>query len=219
MDPALRRAWTEIISADDYETHMAAIGQAQGAARLTAWLLAEARLAADSRITIAGAGTGQMFDFLDSALFAPHKLTCADLNPAFLARLRERLARNGLRAAIAQDDLENPRLAPDADLLLATLVLEHIDWRVGVRSICELRPRMCGLIMQVNPPDMPSAITPGRALPPSIRASMEICHPVLLSRTELIACFEMCGFSCRRRNSLAVADGKELQALLFVRVP
>jgi len=42
MDPALRHAWTEIISADDYETHMAAIGQAQAAASLTEWLLTEA---------------------------------------------------------------------------------------------------------------------------------------------------------------------------------
>ena len=35
MDPELRRAWTEIVTADDYERHMAAIGQAQAAAELT----------------------------------------------------------------------------------------------------------------------------------------------------------------------------------------
>jgi hypothetical protein len=217
MDPALRHAWTEIISADDYETHMAAIGQAQAAASLTAWLLAEARLAADSRITIVGAGTGQMFDFLDTALFLPYKLTCADLNPVFLARLEGRLAKTALRAAVAQDDLENTRLAPEADLLLTTLVLEHIDWRAGVRSICQLRPRMCGVIMQVNPPDMLSAVTPGRALPRSMQAAAETWHPVLLRAEELISSFEVYGFSCRRQTSLGVADRKELQALLFDR--
>src|SRR6185503_8361208 len=98
MDPALRRAWTEVISADDYEAHMAAIGQAQAAAALTEWLLAESALRHCSRVTIAGAGTGQMFDFLDAAPFLSHELTCTDLNPAFLARLRERLTRKGLSA-------------------------------------------------------------------------------------------------------------------------
>jgi hypothetical protein len=217
MDPALRHAWTEIISADDYEAHMAAIGQAQAAAALTEWLLRESKLRPGSRITIVGAGTGQMFDFLDASHFVPHELTCADLNPVFLTRLRERLTKNGLRAAIAQDDLENTRLPPQADLLLATLLLEHIDWRAGVRSICGLSPRMCGLIMQVNPPDMVSAVTPGRALPPSIRAASDIWRPVLLSAVELISSFETFGFSCQRQNSLGVADRKELQALLFVR--
>jgi len=147
MDPALRHAWTEVISADDYETHMAAIGQAQAAAALTEWLLTEARLPFGSLITIAGAGTGQMLEFLDTALLLPHKLTCADLNPAFLERLRKRLSKHGLHATTVQDDLENTDLAPNADFLLATLVLEHIDWRRGVRSIGQLRPRMCGIIM------------------------------------------------------------------------
>ena len=59
MDPALRHAWTEIISTEDYETHMAAIGQAQAAASLTEWLLAEAQLEAGSQITIVGAGAGR----------------------------------------------------------------------------------------------------------------------------------------------------------------
>ncbi len=217
MDPALRHAWTEVISADDYETHMAAIGQAQAAARLTEWFMAEAGLAADSRITIAGAGTGQMFGFLDTALFLPHQLMCADLNPAFLARLEMRLRKHGLNTEIAQDDLENTHLAPGADLLLATLLLEHIDWRAGVRSICQLRPRMCGVIMQVNPPDMRSAVTPGRALPPSMQAAMETCHPVLVPASELVSLFEMYGFGCRGRNSRDVADGKKLEALLFIR--
>jgi hypothetical protein len=217
MDPALRHAWTEVISADDYETHMAAIGQAQAAASLTEWLLTEAHLASGSRITIAGAGTGQLFDFLDAALFRPHQLTCADLNPAFLARLEMRLRKHGVSATIAQDDLENTYLAPGADLVLATLVLEHIDWRAGVRSICQLSPQICGIIMQVNPPDVRSAITPGRVLPPSMRAAAETCHPVLLTAGELISTFEMYGFACRARNSIEVADRKELQALLFAK--
>ena len=70
MDPSLRQAWTEIVTADDYEEHMASIGQAQAAAELTEHLIRSASLTASGRITIAGAGTGQMFDFLAPATFA-----------------------------------------------------------------------------------------------------------------------------------------------------
>jgi len=217
MDSTLRRAWTEVISADDYETHMAAIGQAQAAALLTEWVVGEAELQSDSRILIVGAGTGQMFDFLDAALFRPHRLTCADLNPAFLGRLEERLMKHGLDAEIAQDDLENTHLASGAELLLATLVLEHIDWRVGVQSICRLRPRLCAIIMQVNPPEMEAAVTPGRVLPPSMGAAAETWRPVLLSREELISSFEACGYRCRGERSVDVADRKQLRALCLSR--
>ena len=55
MDPELRRAWTCIVTADDYEEHMAAIGQAQAAAELTQHLVRSASLQPGSRITIAGA--------------------------------------------------------------------------------------------------------------------------------------------------------------------
>src|SRR5581483_3615065 len=67
MDAALRRAWTTIVIPDDYEQHMASIGQAQAAARLTTQIIAWAQLTPGSRITVAGAGTGQMLDHLDAA--------------------------------------------------------------------------------------------------------------------------------------------------------
>jgi len=73
MDPSLRQAWTEIVTADDYEEHMASIGQAQAAAELTKHLIRSASLTAGGRITIAGAGTGQMFDFLAPAIFCPYR--------------------------------------------------------------------------------------------------------------------------------------------------
>jgi hypothetical protein len=35
MDPELRHAWTGIVTVEDYEEHMASIGQTQAAAELT----------------------------------------------------------------------------------------------------------------------------------------------------------------------------------------
>jgi hypothetical protein len=84
MDDALRRAWTRIVTPEDYEEHMARIGQAQAGADLTRYLIGSACLAHGARIVIAGAGTGQALDFLDPALLQPFRLTFTDLSARFL---------------------------------------------------------------------------------------------------------------------------------------
>jgi SAM-dependent methyltransferase len=194
---------------------MASIGQAQAAAELTQRLIQSASLRPDSRITIAGAGTGQMFDFLAPAVFGPHRLTCADINPVFLARLRARLARHGLEAEILEDDIERTALIPGPDLLLATLLLEHIAWASGVETLARLRPRACGIILQENPPDMTAAVTPGRRLPRSIAKAVETAHPTLVPRDDLILAMTEKGYPCRQTEVREVADGKRLVGLLF----
>ena len=215
MDAALRLAWTKTVVPADYELHMAAIGQAQAAADLTRWLIESAGPRAAGRIVIAGAGTGQMFDFLDPAVFRPYRLVCADLNPVFLARLRQRLARQGLKADLLVDDIERSALAPRPALLLATLLLEHIDWRRGVETFAALRPNACGVILQENPPEMTTAVTPGRRLPLSMAKAMETARPLLVPCDLLITAMAENGYTCRDRAARKVADGKRLLALLF----
>jgi hypothetical protein len=217
MDQELRRAWTEIVVADDYEEHMAAIGQAKAAAELTRYLIEAASLETGSRITVAGAGTGQMFDLLPAAVFDPYRLTVSDLNPFFLERLRERLTRHGLDAEILMDDIERTALPPGCDFVLATLLLEHIDWRRGVETFAALRPRMCGIVLQENPPDMKTAVTPGRRLPSSIAKAVETAHPALVPREDLIAAMAKRAYDCTASSVRDVADGKRLVALLFSR--
>ena len=215
MDPELRRAWTEIVTAEDYDEHMRAIGQAQAAAELTQWLLGSAELSEGARVTVAGAGTGQMLDFLSADALRPHRLTFADLNPGYLAQLRERLMRNGLDGIVVMDDFEETRLAAGMDLLLATLLLEHIEWRRGVESIARLRPRVCGIVMQENPPGMTTSVTPGRRVPPSLAKAMETAHATLLVQEELVAAMAERGFALKGSAAREVADGKRLVALLF----
>lgn len=217
MDPDLRCAWTQIVTAEDYEEHMASIGQAQAAAELTQHLIQSASLRPGSRILIAGAGTGQMFDFLAPEVFRPYRLTCTDLNPVFLARLRERLQRHGLEAEIREDDIERTELAPEADLLLSTLLLEHIDWLQGVDAFARLRPQTCGIVLQENPTNMSTAVTPGRRLPPSIAKAVQTAHPTLVSRDDLIAAMSGRSYACREIEVREVADEKRLVGLLFGR--
>jgi hypothetical protein len=215
MDPELRRAWTEIVTAEDYEAHMSAIGQARAAAELTTAFVAMAALPPGSRIAIPGAGTGQMFDYLDAAIFQPHRLSCADLNPSYLALLRQRLIQVGMRAELIEDDFEETALAPYPDLLLATLLLEHIDWRLGVRSIARLRPRACAIILQENPPGMETAVTSGRTLPPSVAKAVETAHPVLVPQRDLIALMRGSGYTWTDQSSRNVPDSKRLVGLFF----
>lgn len=215
MDEELRRAWSEIVVADDYEQHMAAIGQAQAAAELNRHLIEAASLKAGACIIVAGCGTGHMFDLLPPALFQPYQLIVSDLNARFLARLQERLIRQGLKAERVVDDIERSALAPGCDLLLATLLLEHIDWQRGVEAFVKLMPRMCGIVLQENPPDMKSAVTPGRRLPPSMAKAMETARPALVPREDLIAAMANRAYDCIGNSIRDVADGKRLVALLF----
>jgi hypothetical protein len=53
MDSNLRLAWTQIVTAEDYDEHMAAVGQAQAAAALTVELIQKAALHEGSRPTYA----------------------------------------------------------------------------------------------------------------------------------------------------------------------
>src|SRR6266849_6508841 len=194
MDSSLRLAWTQIVTGEDYEEHMAGIGQAQAAAELTRHMVQFAETPDGGRVVIVGAGAGQMLDFLEPTLFRPFRLTCTDLNRRFRDRLEERLTRLRLSATVLEDDIEQTALEPGPDLLLATLVLEHIDWRRGVEVFAGLRPAACGIIIQENPPGMTSSVTPGRRVPPSIARAVETAHATLVPYDELVAALEARGY-------------------------
>lgn len=215
MNSSLRLAWAEILTGEDYDEHMAVIGQAEAAAELTAALIQDADLPAGSRVVIAGAGTGQMFGLLNPALFQPFALICTDINLKFLARLRARLLRQNLNAFLLADDIERTSLLLAPDLLLAVLLLEQIDWRNGAEAIAALRPARCGIVIQENPAGMTSAVTPGRPIPASMAAAFKAAQPKLVPRDELLAAFDARGYRCVRACAHEVADGKQLVSLLF----
>ena len=215
METSLRRAWTEIITGDDLDQHLAAVGQAQAGAELAAWMLRNAAPPAGGRVVIAGAGTGQMLDFLNADLLRPFELTFTDLNPTFLKRLMERLQQHRLSGTVLEDDIERTAIEPAPDLLLVTLVLEHIDWRRGVESIAALGPVACGIVIQENPSGIP--ITPSRGFPPSLAEAFTTAHFTLVPLQELIAAFAARGFVCRETWPRDVADGKKLVGVLFAR--
>src|SRR5512139_2279081 len=110
MKPSLREVWRAQISADDYDAHMAAVGQAQANARLVERFI-ERWLTPPARILVAGAGTGQMFDYARRELFDGFALTCTDLSAGLLTRLEQRLAGRRLtNVTTVVDDLEQTQL-------------------------------------------------------------------------------------------------------------
>jgi SAM-dependent methyltransferase len=215
VETSLHRAWTEIITGDDLDQHLAAVGQAQAGAELAAWMLRSAAPPAGGRVVVAGAGTGQMLDFLNADLLRPYDLTFTDLNPAFLKRLMERLKEHRLSASVLEDDIEQTAIEPAPDLLMVTLLLEHIDWRRGVESIAALGPAACGIVIQENPSGIP--IMPSRGFPPSLAEAFATAHFTLVPRQELIALFAARGYACPDTWTRDVADGKKLAGMLFVR--
>jgi SAM-dependent methyltransferase len=165
---------------------------------------------AGSRVLIAGAGTGQMFDFLPAALFAGCQLICSDVSQRLLKRLHERV-----KSETVVDDIEDSRLDPGFGLVIVVLVLEHVDSRKALASIARLAPERLIIVIQENPSQMNSALTPGRVVPESLRGSPQDEQPRLINYLELCAEVGKYGFSVQSRLEIPVADGKKMVGVMF----
>lgn len=203
----LRDAWRGGVKAHDYEAHMAAIGQAQANAEH----LAEFARGSEGRLLVAGCGPGQFFDFLqDGALDGRRPVFC-DINPEFLRALRVRCP----NADCVADDLEQSSLREQFEAACATLVLEHTDWKAVAATLARLAPQVM-LVIQINPPEMATAVSPGRT-PPGSMAAFKHVHPNLIDESDLVAEMGRLGLAVRSRSPKAVADGKTMLALTFER--
>jgi len=203
----LRDAWTHQVQAEDYELHMARIGQAEANASLVEELLGKDALPAGSRILIAGAGTGQI---LSAELLAPYEVICSDVNQSFLDLLRTRLT-----CEAVLDDIEDTKLTPGYALILLVLVLEHVDWRAALRSVVSLKPERIAIVIQSNPPEMTHAVSPGRTPPGTMQVFANEARPHLIPEQDLKTELAEYGFECRYRTHRDVQDGKQMIGLLF----
>ena len=88
---SLRGAWQELITIEDYERHMAAVGQVQANASLLQELFLDYAPRVGARILFAGAGTGQYLDYLPANRLGRYRTTFADINASYVARLAGRL--------------------------------------------------------------------------------------------------------------------------------
>lgn len=217
MSDARREAWTKLIRPEDYETHMAAVGQAQANAKLVENYFRVQPIEANSSILFLGAGTGQMFQFVSPAFLLPFEITFTDINPTYLKWLSERLrSTTTLRYTTTVDDLENSQLGKSFSLLVAVLVLEHVDWRAAVAHLAKLAQDNILIVLQENPSPHSTAINASRRITGTMNVLVHV-HPQLVPRQELVSELGLFGFASAYYEEKLVADGKKMLALGFQR--
>jgi hypothetical protein len=213
----LRDAWSRTITAEDYEAHMAAIGQAQANAALVAEYLQAQPPSRHASLLFAGAGTGQMFEYVSPEILLPFNVTFTDINAGYLNRLRTRLARTpGLRYSTVVDDLEQTTLSRRFDLVVAVLVLEHVEWRSGLATLSKLTERELFVVIQEDPPNDAMALTAIRDIPETMKVFREV-YPTRIASSDLQSEMKRHGFRRTYAAHKMVADGKKMQALGFWR--
>ncbi len=215
MNPrTLRDAWT-LITADDYDRHMASVGQAEANADIVRELFETRPPAVGAAILFVGAGTGQMFDFVSPDFLRPFSTTFTDINERYLRKLRGHLRScPGVRAQAVVDDIENSALRGSFALIIAVLVLEHVDVARAVAAMCRLASERVFVVLQENPADLPQALT---REPVGSMAVFRELQPHLVSSVEIERCFAAQGFCREWTTSRSVLDQKKLVGIEFRR--
>jgi len=219
MNRKLREAWLTKIDATDYETHMATIGQAQANAEHLKEFFDRANLPPKSRVLFSGAGGGQWLEYVSPDFLWALSVTFSDINADYLRLLARRLEKfRKLTAHFQVDDVESSKLPGNYDAVIAVLVLEHVDWRKAVGTMCRLCSDRILTVIQENPPALASAVTPSRPVAGTMSVFKEV-HPFLLSKTKLAAEFAARGFVQTFQAEKSVLDEKKMLALEFRRGP
>jgi len=219
MNPALRQAWSAVIQADDYDRHMAAVGQAEANAGLIRQMVRGARLPAGANVLLPGAGTGQMFDYITPESLGNLSLTFTDIREAFLGRLIARLGRlKYTRYRAVVDDVERTHLGRGFDAVALVLVLEHVEWRKALDQMTALDPAWLLIIIQEDPVARHGAAPP-RLPAGSLAILSEAARPVLVPRDILISWLDERGYALKSRSRRQVLDGKIMHGLVFHHKP
>jgi hypothetical protein len=216
MSRGLREAWESLIRPEDYDAHMAEAGQAQANAELVAEYFRRHPTEPEASILFLGAGTGQMFEYVDPSFLLPFRTTFTDINPLYLDRLRERL--RGLESphTTLVDDIEESQLREEFKVVVAVLVLEHVDWRRAVATMCRLAKERAFVVIQENPPTLATALTPDRRIAGSMVILREVL-PHLVARPEVEAQFRLHSLVPSYLAERLVADAKKMVGLGFER--
>jgi hypothetical protein len=216
MDAKLRRAWKDLITAEDIDTHLHNVGQAAANASLVMDMLGSELT--PCRVLVAGAGTGQMFDYTPASFLCGHQVVFTDINLTYLRRLRERVAGRIPRCLAVLDDIEHSALCAVFDVVVAVLLLEHVEWRKALDTMTGWRPRRIHSIIQRNPPDLATMLAPTGPLPPSIAEFGRQAHPELLDEEELVEDLHGRSYRLECRRERAVPGGKAMVGLTFNRL-
>ncbi len=193
---------------------MARIGQAEANARLTAdWIGA---LGAAEPLLFAGSGPGQMLEYLPPGIFQNRSLQFTDINAEFLRHAAGRLDALGVAGAFHLDDIEDSTLEGEHPNVVIVLVLEHVAWRKALHSLLRWNARQVLVIIQENPPQIDSAVTPGREVPGTMQVFRDGARPHLIAKPDLQVAMKELGFQLLQVDVAEVLDGKKMLACRFI---
>ncbi len=210
----LRDAWS-VITADDYDRHMAAVGQAEANAGIIREQFADHAPAPGAAILFAGAGTGQMFEFVSPEILRPFSTTFTDINESYLRKLRVRLGScSGPNVRLLVDDVEHSAVGGRFALVIAVLVLEHVDITRAIATMCALAEARVFVIVQENPAELTTAMT--REPVGTMRVFRDV-QPHLIAPADIERHFEAHGFRREWTTSRSVLDDKRMVGIEFRR--
>lgn len=186
MDENLRKAWTDVVIADELDAHLDDLGQAKVNAGIVYKMISDFPLPEKSRILMPGCGTGQIFDYLSPGILSYYTWSFTDINQSFINKLSERLCGFKLKDFSCYiDDIESTLLSEEFDGVIPVLVLEQLDWKKGIKTITEYNPRYIYLIIQEQSQNA-ETITVNVQSRDSIRRLSEMANPQLVPREQLI---------------------------------
>lgn len=146
----MNHPWEEI-SLEDYENHMKldSVWQLQGLSEMMEGQLGDYPV---SKVMILGVAGGNGLEHIRSGQF--EKVYGVDVNSAYLEATASRhpeLA--GVLECIRADLTEGPCRLPEADLVIADLLIEYIGYVCFQRVIEQTRPQIVSCVIQINMED------------------------------------------------------------------
>lgn len=142
--------WQEI-KLDDYENHMSLESVYQ--LQMLNEMMREQFLAYDvASIMILGIAGGNGLEHIDKERI--RKVYGVDVNQSFLSACKKRYEELGdVFEAICADLLEDGLQLPEADLLVANLLIEYIGYECFQKVVGLVKPRYVSCIIQINTGD------------------------------------------------------------------
>jgi hypothetical protein len=218
MDSGEKKGWTEVVTPEDLDIHMAVIGQAESNAKIILEMFSEFPLTDTSKLLVAGCGTCQMFDYFEPQKIGKVQFVFSDINPSFFEQVKKRLKKySEIRYKLVVDDAESTKLNEKIDGILAVLLLEHIEWKKGINSFIKLNPKRMYLIIQEQN-DKKGFVTTGRKLQPSIEEFSKIANPKLVDEKELTEYLKKHNYEIAKIIKKEVPDNKLMVGLVFEQV-
>ena len=215
MDSGERKGWMKIISVNDLDSHMAAIGQAQANAEIIQQMFRDYDLRKEAKLLISGCGTGQLFDYAKPSDLGDFELTLTDINSAYLSATEQRLGKfGGVKYNLKIDDIEATNLQGHYDGILIVLVLQHVEWKKALDSMSKLKPTRFYIIEQEQDPTQ-HFVTKSRKLSQAFQKYAEIANPQLIPRNELIDYLKEKGYSNVKIYERQVPDNKTMVGFVF----